>query len=184
MRPGRLILVAAALVASLVLMPHTADAKPRTSTASSGADCTLPESDAEALVILNYYYPNRYVWEDAHLTVAVQAAPNVSEEHVAAAQAAIASWDLVLRDCFDGQITLTDVTGQGRRSADIVLHYVPHAGGAVLRWCIPQRRTPGRWQISFSATCSNCSARGAFLAITRIRLPSSSEFATPSAACN
>ena len=42
-------------------------------------DCTLPESDADALVILNAIYPNRYVWDDTHLTVAVQAAPNVSD---------------------------------------------------------------------------------------------------------
>jgi hypothetical protein len=129
MRFRRVSLVSAALVASLGIAVQTADAKPPTTT--SGADCTLPESDADALVILNYYYPNRYVWEDTHLTVAVQAAPNVSEEHVAAVQEAIETWDAVLRRCFDGQITLTDVTGQPRRSADIVLHYVPHAGGVV-----------------------------------------------------
>jgi hypothetical protein len=129
MRFRRVSLVSAALVAGLGLAVQPADAKPPTTT--SGADCTLPESDADALVILNYYYPNRYVWEDTHLTVAVQAAPNVSEEHVAAVQEAIESWDAVLRRCFDGQITLTDVTGQPRRSADIVLHYVPHAGGVV-----------------------------------------------------
>jgi Matrixin len=129
MRFRRVSLVPAALVASLGLAVQTADAKPPTTT--SGAECTLPESDADALVILNYYYPNRYVWEDTHLTVAVQAAPNVSEEHVAAVQEAIEAWDAVLRRCFDGQITLTDVTGRPRRSADIVLHYVPHAGGVV-----------------------------------------------------
>lgn len=128
MRFRRVSLVPAALVASLGLAVQTADAKPPTTT--SGADCTLPESDAEALVILNYFYPNRYVWEDTRLTVAVQAAPNVSEAHVAAVQEAIEAWDSVLRECFDGQITLTDVTGHPRRSADIVLHYVPHAGGA------------------------------------------------------
>jgi predicted Zn-dependent protease len=91
----------------------------------------LPESDADALEILNYYYPNKYIWDDTHLTVAVHAAPNVSDEHVAAVQEAIETWDAVLRDCFDDQITLTDVTGQPRRSADIVVHYVPHAGGVV-----------------------------------------------------
>jgi hypothetical protein len=125
----RVILVPAVLVASVGLAVDTADAKPPTTT--SGANCTLPESDADALVILNYYYPNRYVWDDTRLTVAVQAAPNVSEEHVTAVQEAIEAWDGVLRECFDGQITLTDVTAQPRRSADIVLHYVPHAGGVV-----------------------------------------------------
>ncbi|MGH3506121.1 MAG: matrixin family metalloprotease [Nocardioidaceae bacterium] len=131
MRSRRLIPVLVALLASLALAPHSADAKPRTTATTAGADCALPESDAEALVILNYFYPNRYVWEDTHLTVGVQAAPNVSEEHVAAVEAAIGSWDEVLRQCFDDQVTLTSVSGESRRSADIVLHYVPHAGGVV-----------------------------------------------------
>lgn len=132
MRSQRLIPLLAALVAALVLTPYSSEAKPRTtSTTTAGADCTLPESDAEALRILNYNNPNRYVWEDTHLNVAVQGAPNLSPEHVAAVEAAIESWDEVLRECFDDQITLTNVTGEPRRSADIVLHYVPHAGGVV-----------------------------------------------------
>jgi hypothetical protein len=130
MRSLRAILVAAALAASFVLAPHAADAKPPRAT-TAGADCTLPESDADALVILNALYPNKYIWDDTHLTVAVQAAPSVSAEHVAAARDAIESWADVLDECFDGQITLTDVTGQPRRAADIVVHYVPYAGGVV-----------------------------------------------------
>jgi Matrixin len=129
MQVSRVILGVSALVASFGVAVETVGAKPPTTT--SGADCSLPESDAEALVILNYYYPNRYVWEDTNLAVAVQAAPNVSEEHVAAVREAIDAWDGVLRECFGGQITLTDVTGNPRQSADIVLHYVPHAGGVV-----------------------------------------------------
>ncbi|TGN62529.1 matrixin family metalloprotease [Nocardioides eburneiflavus] len=131
----RLLLVLALLLAfllgslGLAAAPATS-AKPG-STAGSGVDCNLPESDAEELVILNYYYPNKYVWDDTHLTVGVQAAPNVSDAHLAAVRDAIESWDEVLRSCFDGEITLTDVTGSKRRSADIVLHYVPHAGGVV-----------------------------------------------------
>jgi len=37
----------------------------------------------------------------------------------------------VLDDCFDGAITLKDVTGSKnkRRGVDIILHYVPTAGG-------------------------------------------------------
>jgi hypothetical protein len=135
----RVILVLAAVVASLGLAAQPAaaqppDARPAAATpraTTSGADCNLPESDAEALVVLNYYYPNKYVWDDTDLTVAVQAAPNVSPEHLAAVRDAIEAWDAVLRECFEGQITLTDVTGQPRRSADIVVHYVPHAGGVV-----------------------------------------------------
>lgn len=130
MRSRRVFLVVAALMASLALGADPADAKPPTTPTTTGADCTLPESDADALQILNYFYPNKYVWDDTHLNVAVEAAPNVSQEHVAAVEAAIASWNDVLRQCFDGQISLTNVTDQPRRSADIVLHYVPHAGGA------------------------------------------------------
>ena len=61
----RVILVLAALVGSFGLATQTAAAKPPTATA--GADCTLPESDAEALAILNYFYPNKYVWDDTRL---------------------------------------------------------------------------------------------------------------------
>jgi hypothetical protein len=125
-----ILLVVAALAASFLLAVQPAQAKP-TPTATAGADCSLPTSDADALVILNYYYPNQYVWDDTHLTVKVQAAPNVSAEHVEAARDAIAAWGAVLDQCFDGQVTLTDVTGQPRRAADIVVHYVPHAGGVV-----------------------------------------------------
>lgn len=131
MNVRRLILVLAVLVGSLAYAGPAVTAKPTTNASSSGADCNLPESDAEALVILNYYYPNKYVWDETRLTVAVQAAPNVSDAHVDAVRDAIDAWDEVLRDCFDGEVTLTDVTGQPRKSADIVLHYVPHAGGVV-----------------------------------------------------
>jgi hypothetical protein len=117
-------------VAGFVLAPPSAHAKPRATT-SPGVSCTLPESDAVALEILNHYYPNKYVWDHTHLTVTVQAAPNVSPAHVAAAREAIESWGAVLSDCFDGRVTLTDVTGQPRRTVDIVVHYVPHAGGVV-----------------------------------------------------
>jgi hypothetical protein len=44
-------------------------------------------------------------------------------------------WSDVLLDCFDGLITLTNVTGTGnnpQQAADIVVHYVPHFGGVVL----------------------------------------------------
>ncbi len=130
MRSTRVILVVAALAASFLIAPHPASAKPGPTT-TTGADCSLPTSDADALVILNAVYPNRYVWDHTHLTAAVQAAPNVSAAHVAAARDAIGAWGDVLDECFDGQVTLTDVTGQTRQTADIVVHYVPHAGGAV-----------------------------------------------------
>jgi hypothetical protein len=131
----------ARIVAGLLLVTAPLAATPAASAATSAGTteaattvtptCNLPESDAEALVILNYYYPNRYVWDDAHLTVAVRAAPNVSTEQVAAARKAIRTWSATLQSCFDGQITLTDVTGAKRKTADIIVHYVPSAGGVV-----------------------------------------------------
>jgi hypothetical protein len=65
------------------------------------------------------------------LTVAVQAHPSATAEQLAAIRGAIATWDQVLGDCFDGLITLTDVTGAKRKTADIVVRYVPTAGGVV-----------------------------------------------------
>ena len=47
---------------------------------------------------------------------------------------AIATWSETLASCFDGLITLTDVTGTGKnpqQAADIVVHYNPTAGGSV-----------------------------------------------------
>jgi hypothetical protein len=76
-------------------------------------DHDLPKANAEALIILN----------NAH--------PSATAEQLAAIRGAIATWDQVLRDCFDGLITLTDVTGAKRKTADIVVHYVPTAGGVV-----------------------------------------------------
>ena len=111
-------------------LPLTANAQPT----AAGVDCGLPESNAEALVILNNYYPNRYTWDHTDLTIAVQAQPGISQEYLDAIHAAIATWAAVLEDCFDGLITLTDVTGSQpseQRAADIVIHYVRHAGGAV-----------------------------------------------------
>ncbi|KGN41688.1 hypothetical protein [Knoellia aerolata] len=96
----------------------------------SGISCNLPESDAEALVILNNYYPG-YWWDHTDLTIAVQAHPSATEEQIAAIRGAIATWSSVLDECFDGLITLTDVTGSKRKAADIVVHYVPTAGGVV-----------------------------------------------------
>ena len=123
--------VLAALLASL-----SASASPRSAAAQSGdfPTCDLPESNAEALVILNNYYPNRYIWDDAHLTVAVQSHPLATEEQVQAIRDAIATWSNVLDECFDGLITVTDVTDSPvnpQKAADIVAHFVPRAGSAV-----------------------------------------------------
>jgi hypothetical protein len=91
------------------------------------------ESDADSILILHALgYPG-YWWDHTDLTVAVQAHPGVEPSRLAAVHEAIADWDEVLRKEFDGLITLTDVTGttQASHKADIVLHYVPTAGGVV-----------------------------------------------------
>jgi hypothetical protein len=89
------------------------------------------DSDAESLVLLHGYYPG-YWWDHTDLTVAVLAAPNVDPEFEQAIRDAIATWSEVLADQFP-TVSLTDVTDTARNPhrADIVVHYVPHAGGIV-----------------------------------------------------
>ena len=96
----------------------------------SAVGCTLPDSNADGLEILSNYYPG-YWWDHTKLTIAVQAHPRATAEQLAAIEDAIATWSATLEDCFDGLITLTDVTGSKRKAADIVVHYVPTAGGVV-----------------------------------------------------
>ena len=126
--------VAAVLAAAAVLVavPSSVMAKRdgRPSASTAGTSCGLPESDAEALVILNNYYPG-YWWDHTDLTIAAQLHPSASDEQREAIRSAIATWSETLDDCFDGLITLTDVTGEQRRVADIVVHFVPTAGGVV-----------------------------------------------------
>jgi hypothetical protein len=112
-------------------MPFSAQA--RSKIQSTGVSCSLPVSNAEALVLLSNYYPG-YWWDHTKLTVAVQAHPSATPEQLSAIHGAIETWSSVLYDCFDGLITLTDVGSAKagtRRIADIVVHYVPTAGGVV-----------------------------------------------------
>ena len=60
---------------------------------STGVQCTLPDSNADALEILSNYYPG-YWWDHTDLTVAVQAHPKVDEASLAAVHQAIADWDI------------------------------------------------------------------------------------------
>lgn len=122
----RSVVVAAVVVA--LLLPNSAFASGRSKPSPGGQTCNLPESNAEGLEILSNYYPG-YWWDHTNLTIAVQAHPSATQEQLDAINDAIATWDEVLRDCFDGLITLTRVSK--RRAADIVVHYVPHAGGVV-----------------------------------------------------
>jgi matrixin len=133
MRMKRVVLsmiVLATLMVSVVMLPGSAQAKPP-SPGDGPVTCKLPESNAESLEILSNYYPG-YWWDHTDLTIAVQAAPNVPTKYLRAIDAAIDTWTETLEKCFDGAITLTNVTGThaSKQKADIVLHYVPTAGGA------------------------------------------------------
>ena len=134
MRRVVLAVLASVLLSVALVSPLAVQAAPKGGSGSSGSGttCNLPESDAEALVILNNIFGRGYTWDHTDLTVAVQAQPGVTEEHLEAIHDAIATWDATLEKCFDGLITLTDVTDgrNAHQAADIVLHYVRHAGGA------------------------------------------------------
>jgi hypothetical protein len=127
----RMSIIAIVLAALLLAVPMSALAQPPGPGGGGNegpVSCRLPESNAESLEILSNYYPG-YCTD---LTIAVQAAPNVSTKYLKAINEAIATWSDVLEDCFDGAITLTNVTNThaSEQKADIVLHYVPTAGGA------------------------------------------------------
>jgi hypothetical protein len=125
-----------ATVVAAVLVPSSAMAGPKAKPdkpTKQSPTCNLPDSNAEGLEILSTYYPG-YWWDHTDLTIAVQAHPSATDEQLDAIHDAIQTWSDVLLECFDGLITLTDVTGTGsnaQRSADIVVHYVPTAGGVV-----------------------------------------------------
>lgn len=131
--PIRKLMMFTAMAAALSLSAAAAASPDTAQALRAQATCTLPESNADALVILSNYYPG-YWWDHTNLTIAVQAHPKATEAQVAAIREAIATWSEVLDECFDGLITLTDVTGTQRsahRAADIVVHFVPTAGGVV-----------------------------------------------------
>jgi hypothetical protein len=119
------------IVLAALMLPVSVQAKPPGPSGGVRLSCRLPGSNAVSLEILSNYYPG-YWWDHTNLTIAVQAAPNVSAKYLKAIHAAISTWTGVLVDCFDGAITLTDVTDKlasQQKAADIVLHYVPRAGG-------------------------------------------------------
>jgi len=132
MRIQRIFITVFMLAALLVPMSVQAKSMEGSPRAVEGVTCQLPESNAESLVILSNYYPG-YWWDHTDLTIAIQAHPSTTGEQREALHDAIEVWSDVLLDCFDGLITLTDVTDTARNAqrADIVVHFVPHAGGAV-----------------------------------------------------
>ncbi len=128
------VVVLTALLLSVLVLPVSARGRPPGGGGGGNQgpiSCNLPESNAEALEILSNYYPG-YWWDHTDLTIAVQSAPNVDAKFLKSINKAITTWTNVLEDCFDGAITLTNVTGShpSAQKADIVLHYVPTAGGA------------------------------------------------------
>src|SRR5512139_1513773 len=131
----RRMLVIIMLVALLGARPVQAKSRPAPTRSTAGVTCGLPESNAQGIIIMNNYWNStgHYSWDHTDLTVAVQAHPNATAEQLAELHGAIATWSAVILDCFDGLITLTDVTGtqpSEQKAADIVIHYVPHALGA------------------------------------------------------
>jgi hypothetical protein len=121
----------AALIGSLTVLMVL----PTAALASTPSEptCDRPGSNAKALELLSTYYQG-YWWNHTGLTIAVKAKPNSDPVLVEAIHDAIDVWSGVLVECFDGLITLTDVTGTGnnpQQAADIVVHHVPHAGGMV-----------------------------------------------------
>jgi hypothetical protein len=81
-RRSVLVVVIGVLVA--MLSPLAANAQQP----AEGVTCTLPESDAEALVILSNYYPG-YWWDHTDLTVYVQAHPSATAAQLKAINGAI-----------------------------------------------------------------------------------------------
>ena len=94
-RRSVLVVVIGVLVA--MLSPLAANAQEP----AEGVTCTLPESDAEALVILNNYYPG-YWWDHTDLTVYVQAHPSATDAQLQAIRGAITTWNSVSRSASTG----------------------------------------------------------------------------------
>jgi hypothetical protein len=119
-------ILAAAVVSALLsgLLASSAQAQG----AESGATCSIPESDAEALSLTGFDTPAGINWlTDTELTVAVQGHPSITGDQRAAISQAITTWNSVLASCLDGAVTLTEVLGAhgAYASADIVLRFIP-----------------------------------------------------------
>ena len=69
--------VALAVCLSLLAPASAAAGKNDPGNSGAAVSCSLPESNAEALVILSNYYPG-YWWDHTDLTIAVQAHPSAT----------------------------------------------------------------------------------------------------------
>jgi hypothetical protein len=88
-------------------------------------------SDAQSVAVLSGLpgYKNEFWWDHSNLTVSVRAGESVDPDKLQALRDAIQIWRTTLADEFHGAISMTDVTAEKKASPDIVLRYVPHAGG-------------------------------------------------------
>lgn len=108
---------------------------PATASAADDAPFITGPSDADLVAVLSGVNNKsggpgtQFWWNHTNLTVAVTAAPEASPDGVRALRNAVATWSGVLARRLP-MVSLVDVTGTSRsRAADIVVHYVPHAGG-------------------------------------------------------
>jgi hypothetical protein len=87
-------------------------------------------SDALSVEVYGGLYKNSFWWDHSNLTVAVSAAPDVDPLLKKAIHDAIETWRTLLADRLP-IVSLTDITltSKNPQRADIVIHYVPHAGG-------------------------------------------------------
>jgi hypothetical protein len=89
-------------------------------------------SDADSIAVESgfHYNMNFFWWNHPNLTVAVRSAPNVDAAKLQAVRDAIGVWNTILAVQLP-EISLTEVTDSAQSNPDIILHYVPHAGGVV-----------------------------------------------------
>lgn len=94
---------------------------------------TYGPSDAVSVAVLSGVpgYKNSFWWDHTDLTVTVRAGSSVDADKLQAMHDAIGVWSEVLASGIP-EISLTDVTDSRQPGTpDIVLRYVPHAGGNV-----------------------------------------------------
>lgn len=126
----RTVAIAGSLFASLAMMPMNPPVS------ASDPLVTFGPSDAESIQVFSGAFDQSggpgtpFWWDHTNLTVAVSAAPRADPQLVDAIHDAIATW----RDVLAAEIptiSLADVTNAAgpRSRADIIVHYVPKAGG-------------------------------------------------------
>ena len=100
--------------------------------AADGPAVIFGLSDADSVQVYSGMagYKNSFWWDHTNLTVAVSAAPNTDPVLLEAIHDAVETWRTVLASQLP-IVSITDVTHTipNPQKADIVIHYVPHAGG-------------------------------------------------------